>query len=409
MEAHNPTFITEGKAPPEELVEDDLADLQALVSGVTQTSQSTLLLKKRKQMREVDDALEFMKEEFDTRMAECDRSQMEFERKQVDMKRMVAQFEKFIMENDAKQRRAEIKAKTEAEQREKLEAEIKELKKQERELQASTKTLRENLGRVRKYEEYLDAVVRTANDEYEEIGDVVNRHATLQHANDDLAEQADENNDSIEKKRLALVQLRQEQQNKILVMNGVVQSSQKLIESLRANCAQLDIEKESKERFTKQRTMEYGAVVMSIKNLYNRCQNSFVTTRPAVIREKGVAPLKYLESCLEAMERRITSLQETEDGYPAWMADRQAGAGAGAAEETRDARTPVRPPTAERRRGAAGAGRTRAAAHRGRGSTSSRGSSNTSALGFRPEDSSGSRRRGHGSSKRRGSDASSLE
>ena len=69
------------------------------------------LLKKRKQMREVDDALEFMNEEYKARVAECERGQLEFERKQVDMKKMVAQFQQFITENDAKQRRAEIKAK----------------------------------------------------------------------------------------------------------------------------------------------------------------------------------------------------------------------------------------------------------------------------------------------------------
>ena len=51
---------------------DDVGELEALVSGVTQTSQSTLLLKKRKEMREVDDALEFMKEEYATRMQACE-------------------------------------------------------------------------------------------------------------------------------------------------------------------------------------------------------------------------------------------------------------------------------------------------------------------------------------------------
>ena len=51
-------------------------------------------------MREVDDALEFMNEEFKARVAECERGQLEFERKQVDMKKMVAQFQQFITEND---------------------------------------------------------------------------------------------------------------------------------------------------------------------------------------------------------------------------------------------------------------------------------------------------------------------
>jgi hypothetical protein len=42
------TFMTEPKVAPEDLTEEDLGDLEALVSGVTATSQGTLLLKKRK-------------------------------------------------------------------------------------------------------------------------------------------------------------------------------------------------------------------------------------------------------------------------------------------------------------------------------------------------------------------------
>ena len=90
---------------------------------------------------------------------------------------------------------------------------------------------------VRKYEKYLLEVVREANDEYNEISEVVNRYATLEQANGDLTKQRDDSNALIEKTRLALVQLRQDQQNRILVMNGSVQSSQKLIESLRAECS----------------------------------------------------------------------------------------------------------------------------------------------------------------------------
>ena len=67
------TFITETggdafDAPFEDLFAEDVGELESLVAGVTQTSQSTLLLKKRKEMREVDDALDFMKEEFRKRI-----------------------------------------------------------------------------------------------------------------------------------------------------------------------------------------------------------------------------------------------------------------------------------------------------------------------------------------------------
>ena len=107
------TFITQPKINLDDYPTDEIGELEALVSGVTQTSQSTLLLKKRKEMREVDDALEFMKEEFASRMRACEERQREFERRQNEMKEQVTKFEKFIQENDAKRQRAEMKARAE--------------------------------------------------------------------------------------------------------------------------------------------------------------------------------------------------------------------------------------------------------------------------------------------------------
>jgi chromosome segregation ATPase len=71
------------------------------------------LLKKRKEMREVDEALELMKEEYKNRMEACEERRMQFELKQAKMREQVLKFEKFIQENDAKRQRAEAKAKLE--------------------------------------------------------------------------------------------------------------------------------------------------------------------------------------------------------------------------------------------------------------------------------------------------------
>lgn len=78
-----------------------------------QTSQSTQLLKKRKEMREVDESLELMKLDYKRRMDKCEDRRMQFESKQSKMREQVLKFEKFIQENDAKRQRAEIKAKQE--------------------------------------------------------------------------------------------------------------------------------------------------------------------------------------------------------------------------------------------------------------------------------------------------------
>ena len=106
---------------------DEIAELEALVSGVNQISQSTLLLKKKKEMHEVDHALDFMKEEYKTRIEACEERQREFERRQSDMKEQVTKFEKFIQENDSKRQRAEMKARQEEKQKHQKDEELRRL------------------------------------------------------------------------------------------------------------------------------------------------------------------------------------------------------------------------------------------------------------------------------------------
>jgi len=60
-------FITQSKSEKISEVKKDIAELEELLSGSGNTSQSTLLLKKRKEMREVDEALELMKQEYKRR------------------------------------------------------------------------------------------------------------------------------------------------------------------------------------------------------------------------------------------------------------------------------------------------------------------------------------------------------
>ena len=85
---------------------DEINELEALVSGVTQISQSTLLLKKKKEMQEVNKSLAFMKDWYLDNMKTADEKHAVFERDQLDLKNQVVKFEKFIQENDSKRQRA---------------------------------------------------------------------------------------------------------------------------------------------------------------------------------------------------------------------------------------------------------------------------------------------------------------
>lgn len=89
-------------------VKAEINELEQLLAGANQTSQSTLLLKKRKEMREVDENLEVMKQQYKRRIDACEERRQIFESKQAKMREQVLKFEKFIQENDAKRQRAGI-------------------------------------------------------------------------------------------------------------------------------------------------------------------------------------------------------------------------------------------------------------------------------------------------------------
>jgi chromosome segregation ATPase len=309
------TFLTQPRVNLDDYPTDDMGELEALVSGVTQTSQSTLLLKKRKEMREVDDALDFMKEEFQTRMDACEERQKEFERKQTGMKEQVAKFEKFIQENDAKRQRAEMKAKNERKALEQNEAKIKQLNEALNEDKKSRHKSECELEKLKKYQEYLDSAVDFSGEEYEEIGDILNRYKTLVDANVDLKRIVEIGEKDMDELRQKLTGLRRENQNTILVQNSEIHGHQKKVETLRSEGFQLNSQRERDEMTTNNLHRESGQVVMSIKNLYTRCLGSMHSKVPA-ISEKDMEPQVYMEQYLKVIRERIIDLKDIAEGNP---------------------------------------------------------------------------------------------
>eukprot|EP01035_Chromulina_nebulosa_P021689 gene21689-28067_t len=167
-------------------VKKEIAELEQLLAGATQTSQSTLLLKKRKEIKEVTDSLELMKREYKKRMDECEDRRLQFELKQAKLREQVLKFEKFIHENDLKRQRAEIKIKSEIKQYYEKEILLNQLKNDIVELEKQENELKQQLESQRKYELYLEKIIEQGDYGYEEISDILNRYRTLSKSNDDV-------------------------------------------------------------------------------------------------------------------------------------------------------------------------------------------------------------------------------
>ncbi|GLE02523.1 hypothetical protein PINS_up011361 [Pythium insidiosum] len=298
--------------------------MEPVVSGVSQMAQSTLLLKKRKEMREIDDALEFMKEEFAQRMEACDARQRELERKQQEMKDQVARFEKFIKENDSKRTRAELKAKTEHRLAETNEQRKRQLLQQLEKDLKERDALEKKRDQLLKYRQFLEATVDASDGEYEEIGDILNRYATLVDTNKDLKNQVRAAEVDTDQLRQKIRQLKVETQNLVLVQNSNIHGFQQHLEGLRTEALKLDLDRQRNDRVSNDRSRESGQIVMTVTNLYNRCRLSLGDKLP-VLREQDMDTGQYMQSLLKVIASRIMDLDYIVSNYKEQQQQQQPG------------------------------------------------------------------------------------
>lgn len=282
-----------------------------------QTSQFTKLLKKRKEMREVDEALEAMKKNYKKRMVECEERKLEFEKKQNIIKEQVIKFEKFIKENDAKRTRAESKIKLEhklyiekVEETNKLLADINKLENE-------SKTLLNKLKKLYNYKKFLDSVIEESKNNYEEISEILNRHETLVQSNKDLLNHSQRLEKEVDELRKKLIAIRVEKQNQLLVATSVLQKHQENLEKLKNLNKEQEDENMQKGNKKKNVTTEFTQIIQAIRNLYLRCSQS-LRSSPLFSNLKENSSLSdHLDFELDIIQTRIVDLIEITSDYKA--------------------------------------------------------------------------------------------
>lgn len=314
------TFLTEPDINYDELVnEDDELGLEIMISGVTETTQSTLMLKKKKEMRAVDDALDFMKEEFRKRMEACDEREARFKDKQAEMKAMVLRFQQFIQENDAKRARAEAKATSEAQTCAKLTSDAKQLQTQLASLQEEKAALELRLESLGRYTRYLDGVVNHPDSDYSEVSELLNRYRNLRDANEDLHREVEKNKAGIEATRAEVATKRREGETVGLTLSSEAQQLIKSIEEMTAKSAVLDITRDQTDAVLRDQQLVSGKVVTAVHSLYMRSKLGMRGTQkplPAAGKERST---EYLMQCLQAVDVRMDTLAKVIGGYAEYI------------------------------------------------------------------------------------------
>ena len=289
-------------------VKKEIAELEQLLQGAKQTSQSTLLLKKRKEMREVDEALELMKKDYKKRMDECEERRLQFEQKQAKMRDQVLKFEKFIQENDNKRIRADAKAKQEKKLYEEKCKEIQSLQEKMAQSEISQKDLLTELSKRSCYRLYLELIVEENDQEYEEIANILIRHKTLTDSNKDLMTYAGNLEKKLDKVRYDLQMFQTENQNQLLVSNSYYQQSQKRFEDIKVAVSKEGVLKNKDEDKKKDVSRQFSQVINTLRNICSRCTNTM--KNKTLITGHSVYLVDELNDALDIICLRLVDLIE---------------------------------------------------------------------------------------------------
>lgn len=251
---------------------------------------TTRLLEKRRQMFEVQDRLDEQKAEFRAEEERFKDREETLKRKDLDLQESLIRFSKFLQENDGKRTRAQRKAQDEIKIRTQKEAEIERLATELDGLRTRSETTEAAAGRQSRYATYLESVV-DLGEGYQEINDVMLRHATLAATNRDLLEANEAFAEAAERCRAETASGANARRDEILNLNNEIARLKKDLERAEREAAETERARDATLQTSAQMTMEHGQVCMATDNLFVRCRS-----RSAVKYKQTRDPLEQLRT-----------------------------------------------------------------------------------------------------------------
>ncbi|XRB11702.1 FAP-73 protein [Pseudoscourfieldia marina] len=269
-------------------------DFEQYGAYTNETSQSTLLLKKKKMLQEVQEELDKKKAEYEGRMRTCKEREDEVLAKQERIRESVLRFEKFVRENDLKRARAIKKEREESQLRMQKEAEIERLREDLANLLARKEEYKNMLDRLGVYEAYLEACVEASTD-FTELNDILMRHGTLVASNTEMRVSIEESMNEKEILRQSLSTYSKEVQDALLMKTSSVAGHQKMAEMIKSANDKMESEKEHRQVVFNTRKRTLGEARLAIANVYLRCK------RAGVPAENTGRTFKLLEYMVQRM------------------------------------------------------------------------------------------------------------
>jgi hypothetical protein len=281
-------------------------------AGIPQTlmldhiTPATRLLEKRRQMFEVQEALNSQNEEFSRREDAFRRREEGLRRKDLELQESLIKFNKFLQENESKRNRALKRATDERKQREQKEMELKRYDQILSEKMAEEQALKSEVEKNLKYQEYLENVVLFLSKDFPEISDVLNRYKTLKDVNVYLNAKQRDDDELNEGTQRDYISFKKENENEILNCGNEVAELQVKLEHCRNSTMRLQSDIDDFNMAASDKALALGQELSAINNILGRCEQSFRVrhNKPKLDMQQDFSKGSSLtEQCYRAMSK----------------------------------------------------------------------------------------------------------
>ncbi|EGR32008.1 hypothetical protein IMG5_098340 [Ichthyophthirius multifiliis] len=237
-------------------------------------SPATKLLEKRRQMYEINEAFDKQKDEFKENLIQ--EKEEDLREQDLNIQAELINFCKFLQDNEAKKNRAEKRLQDELKQKEQKEKEIKELQIQQTNLQKQLQELEQKVQSLKKYEDYLESVMKAHGDKYPDMNEITGRYKKLNSSNQAFLDDNKKLEELQEQTKHEAMQFYKEKNQEILQYNNDIKDLAKKLEEKNNEKMQLLSVVEESNKKSCAKNLNLARTLMAIDNIYNRCVEGMV-------------------------------------------------------------------------------------------------------------------------------------
>lgn len=286
------------------------------------TSSATKLLEKRREMYELQEALQNDKQKFADKEIQFKKLEDDLRQKDEDFHIKIVEYyknsyEKKHGESDTQN----FKILQEKSRQNELCDQINQLKEDNRKLESNLRKMKEILDSLREYEDFLKKVKDKQPDNYTEIEDIISKYRVLEENLKYLEEKEELTNAEINNERISFKNKKAEYENRINKIIGEINIIQQKLKDQKEEKKSLENDVTQYEKNSNNLASSLEQILLAINNIYKKCENKKEWTKHELGTNDNIdytdlpSRVNKVKLMLKCINSYIEDYKEIEESY----------------------------------------------------------------------------------------------